>query len=189
VNTLRKVSPVCPKCNSQNTYDIVPASEMISEYPYDDEFIGSRTVGNCKYYCTDCHHTWKKYRGTKPYEKIKSIYFHIGGFMGPNYQAKIDLQQGLIEPTISDIGYYDEIIPFVDLTEESIAWFRSELYKCDFVNWAEEYNNFDILDGTQWEIRIEYDTYCEIKTGSNHYPPKWTKFCKAVSKLCGTDIY
>jgi hypothetical protein len=48
---------------------------MIQENPYDDEFIGPRTVGNGKYYCNDCHHTWKKYRGKKPYEKIKTIYF------------------------------------------------------------------------------------------------------------------
>jgi hypothetical protein len=72
--------------------------------------------------------------------------------------------------------------------KEEIEWFRSELYKCDFVNWAEEYYA-PACDGTHWTVRIEYDTYCEIKWGSNHFPPKWTKFCKAVSKISGREFY
>ncbi|WML48473.1 hypothetical protein RCG23_25135 [Neobacillus sp. PS3-34] len=79
--------------------------------------------------------------------------------------------------------------PWKPLTNEELDWFRSELYKCDFVNWAEEYYQIGVLDGTHWSVRIEYDTYCEIKTGHVHFPPKWSKFCKAISKLSGSEFY
>lgn len=52
------------------------------------------------------------------------------------------------------------------IAKEYIEWFPSELYTCDFVNWAEEYIHLFVLNGTHWSIRIEYDTHCEIKTGN-----------------------
>ena len=108
--------------------------------------------------------------------------------MRSNFEVKIDLQSEQVDLQIFDFEDDNSLKSVITLTEESIEWFRKELYKCDIVNWAEAYVEY-VLDGTHWGIRIEYDTYCEIKTGSNHYPPKWTKFCKAISKLCGTDIY
>ncbi|WP_219621119.1 hypothetical protein [Bacillus sp. UMB0893] len=57
------------------------------------------------------------------------------------------------------------------LKESEVDWFLKELYKCDFVNWAEEYIQF-AMDGTHWTVRIEYSNHCEIKRGSNHFPLK-----------------
>ena len=147
------------------------------------------TVGNAKYHCIDCGHTWKKYRGKKPYERIKVIHAYVGGYPGPFFNVKIDLELGMVEINSSQLEQDPRDIDSVhSITKEDIEWFLSELYKCDFVNWAEEYMMY-ALDGTHWDVRIEYDTHCEIKTGSNHFPPKWTKFCKAVSKLSGSEFY
>lgn len=77
----------------------------------------------------------------------------------------------------------------MSLTEEKLDWFRSELFKCDLVNWAEEYYQQFVMDGTQWSVKIQYDTFCEIKIGSNHFPKEWEKFSKAVTALSGIDIY
>lgn len=74
-------------------------------------------------------------------------------------------------------------------SQEEFDWFLEELYKCDFLNWADAYEDPLVLDGTHWSIHIEFDTYCEIKRGSNHFPPKWTKFCKAMTKITGHEFY
>ena len=72
--------------------------------------------------------------------------------------------------------------------QEKLDWFLSELYKCDFMNWADRYFA-PVENGTHWNVQIEYDTYCQEKSGSNHFPPKWNKFCKAVSKLRDGEFY
>ncbi|MGG0250722.1 hypothetical protein ABEY24_20605 [Peribacillus frigoritolerans] len=192
MNINRRISPICLKCKQQNTYDIIPEVPNIPEYQLNEaEFMGLHTftVGNAKYYCIDCGHTWKKYKGKERYNRIKVIHADVGGFPGPYFNVKIDLELMKVEKESSIIECPTENIRSSHpLTKEEIEWFRSELYKCDLVNWAEEYMIY-ALDGTHWDIRIEYDTYCEIKTGSNHFPLKWTKFCKALSKLSGSEFY
>ncbi|SOB99173.1 hypothetical protein SAMN05880501_102160 [Ureibacillus xyleni] len=167
----RRKTPTCPKCNRNNTYDIIPEIPnepeiQINPYQCMVEYVETYTIGNAKYYCMDCHHTWKKYRGRKPYNMVRKIYASSGGFPGPYFDVTIELDK-----------------------EEVIDWFLEELYKCDFLNWAEEYIQPYVLDGGHWSVRIEYDTYCEIKMGSNHYPVKWAKFCKAVSAISGSEFY
>jgi hypothetical protein len=187
MNKMRRISPMCPKCKRHNTYDIIPELPNAPEIQLSEhelEHLWKKTVGNAKYYCVDCHYTWKKYRGKRPYDRIKVVDVSIGGFPGPYFKVKIDLHALTV---YRDIGI-GEMEFSNSRTKEEIEWFRSELYKCDFVNWAEDYYAL-ACDGTQWTVRIEYDTYCEIKWGSNHFPPKWTKFRKAVSKISGGEFY
>ncbi|WP_419883478.1 hypothetical protein ACN6MY_07965 [Peribacillus sp. B-H-3] len=184
---------MCPKCRRYNTYDIIPEIPNQLEFQLQaDEFThDTYSVGNAKYYCIDCNYKWKKYRGKKPYERIRVIYSEAGGFPGPYSQVKVDLAEKRVEHH-TDFPFNDGS-PVNDIrviTEEDIESFLTELHKCDFVNWAEEYNVFGpVLDGTHWSVRIEYDTHCEIKVGSIHFPPKWTKFCKALSRLSGNEFY
>ncbi|WP_108671065.1 hypothetical protein [Peribacillus acanthi] len=192
MNTVRRISPTCPKCQQQNTYDIIPELPKIDEEQLNENrlnYLDTFTVGNAKYHCLNCGHTWKKYRGKKPYDKIKVIHAEVGGFPGLYFNVKIDLENGTVEMDVDglvrDLEKFDR---FRSLSHEEMEWFKSELYKCDFINWAEEYFIY-AQDGTHWSVRIEYDTHCEIKTGSNHFPPRWTKFRKAVSRVSGSDFY
>lgn len=201
----RRITPKCPKCNGNNTYDIIPELPNIPEIQYNQiwDFYGHgefydqiksfninnlhlyNTIGNSKYYCMDCNRSWKKYRGRKPYEKIKSISANVGGYPGPYFNVKINLENRQVD--------YHKFMSVDDETsivnEDCIAWLLEELYKCDFINWAEEYIQPMVLDGTHWSVQIEYDSHCEIKTGDNYFPPKWTKFCKAISELTGNEFY
>jgi hypothetical protein len=192
VNNMRRISPICPQCKKQNTYDIIPLLPNSTKFQlHESDLIGLEefTVGNAKYHCVDCGQIWKKYRGKKPYERIKTIHAYSGGYPGPYFNIKIDLELMEVEINSSELKDHPGDIHSVRvITKEDVDWFRSELYKCDFVNWAEEYIFF-ALDGTHWSVRIEYDTHCEMKTGSNHFPPNWTKFRKAVSKLSGSEFY
>jgi hypothetical protein len=189
---MRRISPVCPKCNSQNTYDIIPdipdlpTIQLTKETSAGD--FPQMTLGNAKYHCVECSYTWKKYRGRKPYDRIKKIDAYAGGYPGPYFRLKINLVTMEVDNDSTSVEYiYEGATP--SLTPEDIEWFRSELYKCDFANWAEEYVECGVCDGTHWSIRIEYDTHCEIKKGDNHYPPKWAKFCKAISKLTHSEFF
>ncbi|HWO77791.1 MAG TPA: hypothetical protein VNM69_18140 [Bacillus sp. (in: firmicutes)] len=94
-----RISPMCPKCKGNNTYDIIPELPNDPEYQLQayDVFNSRYTIGNSRYYCIDCDYTWKKYRGKKPYKRIKMIYAEVGGFPGPNYQVVIDLIHRKIE--------------------------------------------------------------------------------------------
>lgn len=209
---MRIISPTCPRCNQNYTYDIIPEIPNIPEvqlternreeqsfitgyiYEYDEDVLTKRSIGNAKYYCMNCGHTWKKYRGKKPYERIRTIFANAGGYPGPYFEVKIDLVNALIEQKqeemLGHLGIFNPELLLNPPIEEEIGWFREELHKCDFVNWAEEYMNLlPILDGGHWSVRIEYDTYCEIKYGSNHYPKKWSKFCKAVSRISRGEFY
>ncbi|WP_174727455.1 hypothetical protein [Mesobacillus harenae] len=185
---MKVISPVCSKCKSQNTYDIIP--NLPNRFNHDIENepeVSEVTYGNAKYYCRDCENTWKKYRGKKPYEKIRKIYAFTGGWPGPSFDVKIDFEAMMVNHTkYNEIG--EKETAQTEITIEEREWFLSELYKCDFVNWAEEYLVF-AMDGTQWNVRIEYETYCENKTGSNHFPIKWTKFKRAIAKISEGDFY
>ncbi|MBM7704347.1 hypothetical protein [Metabacillus iocasae] len=191
--TIRRLTPTCPKCNGCHTYDVIP--ELPSEPQWQlrpfDFSLETYSVGNATYYCMDCEYKWKKYRGKKPYEKIKVIYAHAGGFPGPYHKVKVDVARSIVEYK-ADFSY-DSELPVHDRKErskEELEFFLAKLYTCDFMNWAEEYDmSGPVLDGTHWSIRIEYDTHCEMKRGSNHYPSKWATFCKAISSLSGYEYY
>jgi hypothetical protein len=192
VPDLRRITPMCPKCNRNNTYDIIPEIPNQLEIQLQPEFLHeTHSIGNAKYYCIDCDYKWKKYRGKKPYERIRVIYSEVGGFPGPYSQVKVDLAEHTVEHN-TEFPYSSglPVSNLCEVTEEDLELFLAELYKCDFVNWAEEYNVGGlVMDGTHWSVRIEYDTHCEIKIGDNHFPAKWTKFCKAISKISGSEYY
>ena len=59
-------------------------------------------------------------------------------------------------------------------------------------NWKKEYNNEDVLDGTQWELRIKRKgRRLRVISGSNSYPkPQGTfkNFISALGKLSKSEI-
>jgi hypothetical protein len=189
---LRRLSPICPKCKSLSTYDVIPNLPETPEHQLQalDYNLDYYAIGNAKFYCMTCNHTWKKYRGKKPYERITKISASTWGFPGPNYELRIDFVKKTIEYSTT---LYDRKRPGIDLkklNDNEIKWLLNRLYECNLLNWAEEYEvNGLVCDGTHWSVRIEYDTYCEIKTGSNHFPDKWTRFCKVISKLSDNEFY
>ncbi|RFU62844.1 hypothetical protein [Peribacillus glennii] len=78
---MRRVSLECPKCKQHHTYDLIPDLPAIPEIQLSDSDTESsfkQTIGNAKYHCTDCGYTWKKYRGKKPYGRIKVNHAYTG---------------------------------------------------------------------------------------------------------------
>lgn len=117
------------------------------------------------------------------------IYADVGGYPGPYFEVKINLELMEVEASVQrKMEQTDVTHSNISLTEKEIEWFRSELYICDFVNWAEVYYLM-AMDGTHWSVRVEYDTHCEIKSGSNHFPPKWSRFCKTVARVSEGEFH
>lgn len=190
MNSLTTKSPTCPRCHNDNTYDIIPELSNLLD-PEAKESVNDTAYSykNNKYYCIDCGYSWKKYKGRKPYEKIRMITAETGGFPGPFFTVKLDLISCTAESNSLMKYRFDNEKSFSRLTQEQIDCFREELYRSDLLNWAERYEDLTVLDGTHWNIRISYETYCETKSGSNHFPPGWTKFCRAVTRLSCKEFY
>lgn len=184
-----KYSPPCPKCGGTDTYDMIPElpDEPNIQLSRAEQCLHEYSVGNAKYRCLACDYKWKKYRGRKPYQTIQKIFFNESGFPGLNYYIEIDL----VENKVKEMTYFycgeNEHEFESEITESDKKWFLEELYTCDFMNWAERYVMADVLDGSHWILRIQYNTYCEIKQGTNYFPPKWKKFCQAIGKMGGMN--
>lgn len=112
----------------------------------------------------------------------KKIFISIGGFSGSTYTLEFDGKELLYSH--SGGGCPGEGVNIPLPSEEQWVNFSQELDNLKIWEWEEAYYNFDILDGTQWEITIIYDSNKKIiSNGSNEYPKDFDKFLKSVSKL------
>lgn len=68
--------------------------------------------------------------------------------------------------------------------EKLLNLFRST----KLLEWKDSYVDPDILDGTQWSIRIILDGEELYKHGSNKYPKMWDAFCMGMSKLVDREF-
>lgn len=63
--------------------------------------------------------------------------------------------------------------------------FIERLYmQYDFEKWNEYYRNPEILDGEDWEIRVDLDHHTsDIRKGVNAYPDNWHEVCESFMNL------
>ena len=113
--------------------------------------------------------------------------FSIGGFSGgyeriiwQNDKLYHFFERSFLEEdfTIPSTKDWDE---FWDTVDTLKVW-----------SWRKDYNNDDVLDGTQWELTIKREGRRKRRIfGSNAYPkPKGTfnSFIKALNKLSKSEI-
>ena len=119
--------------------------------------------------------------------KTEVLNFSIGGFSG-DYERIIWQNDKLYH-------YCDGIILDEDFTIPSTKdWeeFWDEVDALKVWSWKKDYNNDDVLDGTQWELTIKREGRRKRRIfGSNAYPePKGTfvSFIKALNKLSKSEI-
>lgn len=131
--------------------------------------------------------------------------FHVGGYFGTSHYVYIDAKQknkiiryakapgGIyvdLKLPKNEMYLYPEILlKEIPLTDENWINFLEELAALDIQLWKDEYNNNDILDGTQWSLEIQFSGREKIKKwGSNEYPDYWKTFLKLLSKYAVEDI-
>jgi len=66
-----------------------------------------------------------------------------------------------------------------------VEWneFIDEIINVNILTWKKRYSDPNIMDGTQWEININFQNGKKIEIhGNNDYPKEWDKFYEVVIK-------
>ncbi|MBK5287343.1 MAG: HD domain-containing protein [Acidimicrobiia bacterium] len=115
----------------------------------------------------------------------------IGGFMATSYRVHLD-SGALIHETLE---HYEP----TDLAQnepEPSDWeqFWTSLDTINAWQWSGDYRNPEVMDGTNWSIRILHGTRLLAASGSNSYPPigdttepspAFEAFLAAISRIAG----
>ena len=113
--------------------------------------------------------------------------FSIGGFSG-DYEKIVWQNDKLYH--FFERSFLDEDFTIPSIKDWDDFW--DTVDKLKVWNWKKDYNNDDVLDGTQWELTIKREGKRKRRIfGSNAYPePKGTfnSFIKALNKLSKSEI-
>jgi len=111
----------------------------------------------------------------------------IGGYDGPSYEVKLQSDRTVLYQHSSSGIRPMAIKPKengIEVSEEQWREFREALDRANVWTWEKYYDSF-IVDGTQWEVTIEYKDAAVHSEGSNNYPPEFEQYQAAVSALIG----
>ncbi len=197
----KKAQIKCPYCGSKNTARILYGMPVFSDELQAKMDSGKLHLGGCCIsgvpdgsggminldpgrYCNDCHKEFarppylvaKDRMSAESYSDIVTgIRFSYGGyFMG---HTEIIIKRTKEGAAVSVSQFPIEKEPIEDKQITSLRWMRlvNSLYSGLFLHeWKKSYDNFEVLDGEQWELEITM-TNRRKRTyeGSNAYPPYW----------------
>ena len=117
-------------------------------------------------------------------EKLIRFYFSIGGYFGG--YGSIDVVKNDNEIKYRYEHDQNTIDEEYNLSKERWREFINKIFDLKIYKWREKYYNNDILDGTQWELEMEFSGIENSKFesyGSNEYPYNWEKFEKIISNF------
>ena len=197
----KKAQIKCPFCGSKNTARILYGLPVFSDELQAKMDSGKLHLGGCCIsgvpdghggminldpgrYCNDCHKEFarppylvaKDRMSAEAYSDIVTgIRFSYGGyFMG---HTEIIIKRTKEGAAVSVSQFPTEKEPIEDNQITSLRRMRLcySLYSGLFLHeWKKSYDNFEVLDGEQWELEITM-TNRRKRTyeGSNAYPPYW----------------
>ena len=120
---------------------------------------------------------------------LEKLEFEIGGF-----------SQGYESILLKDNEIFYKEHQFINLLEPTKTVTDNEIREflktCDEIklwSWKKKYSNQEILDGTQWELKIKKSGKLRGRniSGSNSYPQpidNFNKFIIAINKLANSEI-
>ena len=133
-----------------------------------------------------------------------TLHFEIGGFTETCHQ--IEFMDGKLQYRRAEGAYVWE--PAISLEPDSAAWdrFWQGVESAGVWSWEKGYWNPDILDGTQWSLKLNHQGRSIKTDGSNAFPGsqqpddpakcEFGQFIEAVRKLtgrveieCGPDYF
>lgn len=111
----------------------------------------------------------------------------IGGYSGPSSYYYINRTNNDYE---FKYGYseYGKIIKNMPNNKDLSVNKKSAKFYCEFEksllqltkNWQENYDNNDVMDGTQWNIEFNKN---KKYSGSNEYPKNWQEVINYLDKI------
>ena len=180
---------VCPRCGSKDTAPI-----MYGLPCFDDELrrklnnheiaLGGCCIdgGEPEYRCFCCHKDFgtppiiHSEQGSKSYlDSVNAIRFSDGGYPDGYWEISIQRNESSINLDVCPNSI--EGLHFRrEMSEEEWHGLIWSLYMDLLLHeWKRSYNNPDILDGEQWELKINLtDGHKRLYHGSNAFPPLWT---------------
>lgn len=147
----------CPYCGSE----IVEMNDLSNE--------------SGKYVCRTCEKTFGL-RSSEWVSGCHTFYFTYGGFHGGFKTILIEERDGFADMTlIPPIGISIDGEMKLRITLNEWQAIKDTLFNDLFVlSWDEEYSDPDIMDGTQWDLKITFDNRKKFKTGgSNAFPERF----------------
>ena len=175
--------PPCPKCQSKKIVPIqfgTPSMEM-----YEKSKLGKFVLGGCcisgesaKWYCLDCEHEFGKYLvdiallelPDPSIIKPLTLEFSIGGYSGPCHNVKLENEKLTYQHSNDGYCTNSSEVTFVIPTNRKWINFKKKLDIINVWGWDARYEDQRILDGTQWELEIDYGIKKISTSGSNSYP-------------------
>lgn len=180
----------CPFCGSNNLasfiYGLVLGNEELDRDLKEEKVVLGGCVvmkSNPKFRCNKCK---KRFGGTPEtenfqdlVEQIKAISFYVDGFAtGCSHLEFFPEKDGIYYRAFTGSALlfkkddHTEIFPVAPKAWDDL---KQKLYGSLFLNdWEKEYVDQDILDGTQWELKIQFENGEEKECyGSNAYPIYW----------------
>ena len=121
------------------------------------------------------------------------LHFSIGGFMGECHE--VEWKKWVLWYRRAEAASMGQ--PAIELSPSSEAWARFwvAIETAGVWRWKNRYEDNDILDGTQWSLKLKYQGRSVSCRGSNAYPgsdrPDYAKssefgqFVKALQQLTG----
>ena len=142
-------------------------------FNFDEVLLSTKT---CDYSCLPAV---LKFHDMKKIISLERFKFNIGGYGTSTFEFL--LHQNVISYCSYEYFYDKEKEHKLEVSSESLLWFVSKMNELNITSWKNEFNNYNILDGEQWEVEIKYNsTKKKAIYGSNEYPPpSYGKRCKS----------
>ncbi len=188
----------CPYCGSENIAWIIWGSSNTSvaaDVKYPVIFLEKPgTDESPTRQCRDCHRRFGRrriytYHGKKYMpEDVCMVEFQIGGYFGGYNQLVIRRMQGYSALCVLHMPI-DRDSPLYIRKYGKKEWdaLMNMLFNRLFIQeWKSEYDDNDILDGTQWHLKIGFTDGKSRKIyGSNEYPALWKQLEKRFFRYIG----
>lgn len=118
---------------------------------------------------------------------LKRLDYSISGFFGGFHGIQIDVNHGAIinVAVTRPFGLVAPPVPQRNLPDDFLATLR----QMHLEEWHHRYNS-DILDGTQWEVKLTYANGSRARSyyGSNNYPYNFQAFQNLITTIAGPDF-
>lgn len=183
---------LCPRCGSDRTAKILYGMPAMSPKLMKQLDDGEVVLGGCcimdfapLYHCNKCK---REFGAPTAFleEDVKSLYFDLGGFLSGYSRITIVKTEDGAEVSL-ETGPCN--IPENAATKQNLGileWndFIHNIFKCYLADWKKRYNDWDVLDGVQWELKIDFYNSKQIKiSGSNKFPVYWDRFIKTLKQV------
>ncbi len=196
----KKAQIKCPRCGSKDTARILYGMPAFSDVLQEKLALGKIHLGGCCIsggettngdrisldpgrYCNHCRKEFASpayLRVDEHYvsyiDLVEAVEFEVGGYFGGTTRVYLNKND---KGALVHVEYYNGRVelPPEDRQITPLRWKRlvNRLYNEFYIHeWKKSYNNWDILDGTQWELKIKLGgRRTRTYSGSNDYPPYW----------------